>query len=74
MLVTHLFQVLGITAMERPNSFDADSLRDQKVKVFESMRRLEPTTVVRAQYDGYIAAQGWRPTPMPKPSSRLRCS
>jgi glucose-6-phosphate 1-dehydrogenase len=53
MIVTHLFQVLGFTAMEPPTSLNAKSLRDEKAKVFEAMRPLDVTRVVRGQYEGY---------------------
>ncbi|HWF57546.1 MAG TPA: glucose-6-phosphate dehydrogenase [Candidatus Dormibacteraeota bacterium] len=46
----HLFQVLAITAMEPPVSFDADSIRNEKVKVLRALRPLNPAEVVRGQY------------------------
>jgi glucose-6-phosphate 1-dehydrogenase len=58
MIVTHLFQVLGFVAMEPPITFDAKSLRDEKSKVFQAMRLLDPTKVVRGQYTGYRAEKG----------------
>lgn len=61
MVVTHLFQVLSIVAMERPERFDSEALRGQKVKVFESMRALMPQDVIRAQYDGYLGVEGVAP-------------
>jgi glucose-6-phosphate 1-dehydrogenase len=53
MIVTHLFQVLGFVAMEPPTSLRANTLRDEKVKVFEAMQPVDPKWVVRGQYDGY---------------------
>jgi glucose-6-phosphate 1-dehydrogenase len=53
MIVTHLFQVLGFVAMEPPTAFSAKCLRDEKSKVFQSLRPLDPARVVRGQYDGY---------------------
>ena len=53
MVVTHLLQVLGIVAMEPPSSLSAKALRDEEVKVFESMPPIEARHVVRGQYDGY---------------------
>lgn len=58
MIVAHLFQVLGFVAMEPPTTFDAKSLRDEKSKVFQAMRPLDPTRVVRGQYAGYRGEQG----------------
>jgi glucose-6-phosphate 1-dehydrogenase len=53
MVVTHLFQVLGLVAMEQPISLSAKPLRDELSKVFDSIRPLNPSWVVRGQYDGY---------------------
>jgi glucose-6-phosphate 1-dehydrogenase len=53
MVQTHLFQVLTFVAMEPPVSFDPDRLRDEKVRVLRSMEPVNPTRVVRGQYDGY---------------------
>jgi glucose-6-phosphate 1-dehydrogenase len=53
MVVTHLLQVLGFVAMEPPVSLSAKSLRDEKVKVFQTMKPLDVRHVVRGQYDGY---------------------
>jgi glucose-6-phosphate 1-dehydrogenase len=52
----HLLQLLALTAMEEPTSFDARSLRTEKLKVLESVsrpRRLDLATA-RGQY-----AAGW---------------
>ncbi len=52
----HLLQVLALTAMEAPVSFEADAIRDEKVKLLRSVRPLEPLgaagPVVRGQYVG----------------------
>jgi glucose-6-phosphate 1-dehydrogenase len=53
MISTHLCQVLGFVAMEPPVHLDARSLRNEKAKVFEAMRLLDPARVVRGQYEGY---------------------
>ena len=53
MVVTHLFQVLAFVAMEPPVSLSAKHLRDEKEKVFESLRPLDTRHVVRGQYEGY---------------------
>jgi glucose-6-phosphate 1-dehydrogenase len=48
--------------MEPPASFDADAVRDEKVKTMKAVRPLTPaeitTQAVRAQYDGYCGADG----------------
>ena len=38
MFQNHMFQLLAITAMEPPSVFEADRVRDEKVKVFRSLR------------------------------------
>jgi glucose-6-phosphate 1-dehydrogenase len=61
MIVTHLLQVLGFVAMEPPASFDASALLDETAKVFDAIAPLEPSDVVRGQYDGYLEASGVEP-------------
>jgi glucose-6-phosphate 1-dehydrogenase len=50
----HLMQLLCLTAMEPPISLSADAVRDEKVKVLRSLRRLERSEIagatVRGQY------------------------
>ncbi|MHB2029527.1 MAG: glucose-6-phosphate dehydrogenase [Acidimicrobiales bacterium] len=58
MVVTHLFQVLGMIAMEQPTSLTARPLRDEVNKVFETMRVLDPSEVLRGQYEGYRDEEG----------------
>ncbi len=53
MVVSHLFQVLGFLAMEQPTSLDAGPLRDEVHKVFQTLRPIDPSEVVRGQYNGY---------------------
>jgi len=54
----HVFQVLAIMAMEPPVSFDADAIRNEKVKVLRALQPLDPATVVRGQYTaGTVAGQ-----------------
>ena len=61
MIVTHLFQVLGLVAMEPPTSLAAKQLRDETTKVFEAMPPLDVTRVVRGQYRGYRDEPGVDP-------------
>jgi len=56
MLQNHMFQLFTLTAMEPPASLDAESIRDEKVKVLRSIptpsyENLQANTV-RAQYGG----------------------
>jgi glucose-6-phosphate 1-dehydrogenase len=54
MVANHLLQLLTLTAMEPPVAFDANSVREEKVQVLRSIRRLTPEQVaertVRGQY------------------------
>jgi glucose-6-phosphate 1-dehydrogenase len=61
MIVTHLFQVLGFVAMEPPITFGAKALRDEKSKVYQAMRLIDPSKVVRGQYAGYRGETGVAP-------------
>jgi glucose-6-phosphate 1-dehydrogenase len=56
-----LLQVLGFVAMEPPTSFSAKSLRDEKSKVFQALRPIDPKKVVRGQYEGYRDEPGVAP-------------
>ena len=57
MFQNHLLQLLTLTAMEPPATMNADAVRDEKVKVLQSLRWLKDkdiaTSAVRAQYDTY---------------------
>lgn len=54
----HILQLLAILMMEPPSSFDAESIRDEKVKVLKAVAPLDPDLVVRGQYGGYRNEQG----------------
>lgn len=58
MFQNHLLQLLMLTAMEPPSSFDADILRNEKVKVLQAIKPLTPDDVVLGQYEGYLDAEG----------------
>jgi glucose-6-phosphate 1-dehydrogenase len=55
MVPNHVFQLLAMTAMEPPISFDADAVRVKKAEVLEAVRPFNPRRglrdVVRGQYD-----------------------
>jgi glucose-6-phosphate 1-dehydrogenase len=50
MVQSHLTQLLSLAAMEVPSHLDADAVRNEKVKVLESMEPIGPDDVVRGQY------------------------
>jgi glucose-6-phosphate 1-dehydrogenase len=62
MFQNHLLQLLTLVSMEPPASFEADALRNEKVKVLSTLRPLSTSAVarhsVRAQYHGYREAEG----------------
>jgi len=55
MVPNHVFQLLAMTAMEPPISFDADAVRDKKAEVIQAISPLDEETAlknsVRGQYD-----------------------
>jgi glucose-6-phosphate 1-dehydrogenase len=55
MVPNHVFQLLAMSAMEPPISFDADAVRAKKAEVLEAVRPFKPRRalrdVVRGQYD-----------------------
>jgi glucose-6-phosphate 1-dehydrogenase len=62
MIQNHLLQLLCLTAMEPPVSFNADEVRNKKVDVLKAIRKYKPEEVhsfaVRGQYDkGWIEGQ-----------------
>ncbi len=75
-LQNHMLQLVSLVAMEPPATFQADALRDEKVKVLRAMgtRPVDPATdVVRGQYGpGWVAATevvGYREEPDVDPTS-----
>ncbi|RDA92301.1 hypothetical protein CP533_3256 [Ophiocordyceps camponoti-saundersi (nom. inval.)] len=46
----HLLQVLTLLAMDRPISFDAEDIRDEKVRVLRAIPAIEPKNVIIGQY------------------------
>ena len=56
MIPNHIFQLVTLTAMEPPVSFDANSVRDEQAKVLQAIQPFSPEDAlrfaVRGQYDG----------------------
>jgi glucose-6-phosphate 1-dehydrogenase len=54
MIQNHLFQLMALVSMEPPAALDATSIRDEKVKVYKSVRPLRSNLVdsqaIRGQY------------------------
>ncbi len=53
-VVNHLMQVVGMTAMEPPAGGDAKTLQDAKVALYRAINPADPAHYVRGQYDGYL--------------------
>jgi glucose-6-phosphate 1-dehydrogenase len=51
----HMLQLLSLLCMEPPVTFDADEVRDEKVKVLHAVAPPPPEAVVRAQYTAGMA-------------------
>ena len=65
MFQNHLLQLLTLVAMEPPVAFEANALRNEKVKVLSALREISPehsaVATVRAQYEGYTREEGVAP-------------
>jgi glucose-6-phosphate 1-dehydrogenase len=71
MFQNHLLQLLTLTAMEPPALFEADALRDEKVKVLQAVRKC--TQSVRGQYQGYRTEDGVAPDSQTPTYAALQC-
>jgi glucose-6-phosphate 1-dehydrogenase len=77
MVPNHLFQLLTLTAMEPPISFEADAVRDKQAEILHAVTPPPPETIlqsmVRGQYGpGLVDGQqvpGYRQEPQVDPNS-----
>lgn len=62
MFQNHILQLMMITAMEPPAKYDSALVRDEKVKVLHSVRKMIGSdfanNTMRGQYTGYLDEQG----------------
>ncbi|MFL7812279.1 MAG: glucose-6-phosphate dehydrogenase [Anaerolineales bacterium] len=58
MFQNHLLQLLSLVAMEAPASFNADAIRNERVKLLRSIRPLQRENSVAGQYLGYCSEHG----------------
>jgi glucose-6-phosphate 1-dehydrogenase len=78
MVPNHIFQLITLTAMEPPISFEAHAVRDEQVKILRAIQHLTPEDVlsrtVRGQYgEGTAGAErvpAYRAEPRVAPDSR----
>jgi glucose-6-phosphate 1-dehydrogenase len=54
----HLFQIVALLAMEPPAGRHFEAVQSEKAKIFEAMRPLKPSDLVRGQYAGYRKEPG----------------
>ncbi len=57
----HMLQVIGFLAMEAPTTTYAESIHDEQVKIFRTIRPLSPDDLVRGQFRGYRKEEGVAP-------------
>jgi glucose-6-phosphate 1-dehydrogenase len=68
MIQNHMFQLMALVSMEPPAALDATSIRDEKVKVYKSVRPIRPGSIdsqaVRGQYGAgqFKDKSGMKPT------------
>ncbi|WP_353205203.1 glucose-6-phosphate dehydrogenase [Sphingomonas sp.] len=56
MVANHMLQLLALIAMEPPARFDGTAIRDEKAKVFRSLRTIEPADAPSTSVTGQYAA------------------
>ncbi|HEY5153612.1 MAG TPA: glucose-6-phosphate dehydrogenase [Acidimicrobiales bacterium] len=57
----HLLQMVALFAMEQPVNEHSKALRDEKSKVLQAARPIDPDHFVRGQYRGYLDVDGVAP-------------
>ena len=76
MFQNHLLQILTLVAMEPPVQYEANALRNEKVKVLSALREIAPEHsahfTVRGQYEGYRTEPGVAPTSETETFAALR--
>jgi glucose-6-phosphate 1-dehydrogenase len=78
MIQNHLLQVVGLIAMEPPTSMQSDAIRNETVKVFQSLRPFEESEIYKSAIRGqYLAStikgepiKGYREEPGVDPYSK----
>ncbi|BAY49956.1 glucose-6-phosphate 1-dehydrogenase (plasmid) [Scytonema sp. HK-05] len=72
MVQNHLFQLLAMTAMEPPVSFDADAVRDEKSKLLKAIQPLTPEDVLKYTVRGQYGEGAINEKPVPAYRSEPR--
>ena len=68
----HMFQVLVLLAMDAPVSRDAETMRDEKIRIFKAIRPLTPADIVCGQFRGYRDNEGVAPDSQVETFAALR--
>ncbi len=71
-VVNHLMQVVGATAMEPPAGGDPETIKDALVAAFKGVAAADPAHYVRGQYDGYLEIDGVAPDSTTETYAALR--
>jgi glucose-6-phosphate 1-dehydrogenase len=71
-VVNHLMQVVGATAMEPPAGGDPETLKDGMVALFRAIAEADPAHYVRGQHDGYLEVDGVAPDSTTETFAALR--
>jgi glucose-6-phosphate 1-dehydrogenase len=58
MLQNHVLQVLALTVMDAPTTFDPVDIRKSKLEALRAVQPIDPAMAVRGQYEGYLDAPG----------------
>jgi glucose-6-phosphate 1-dehydrogenase len=56
MIPNHILQLVTLTAMEPPVSFDADSVRDEQAKILQAIQHFDPEDVLTCSIRGQYGA------------------
>jgi glucose-6-phosphate 1-dehydrogenase len=65
MVPNHLFQLMALTAMEPPSSFEAEAVRDEKAKVLRAIQPILPEDVLARTVRGQYGPGGMDGKPVP---------
>lgn len=72
MVQNHLMQLLCLIAMEPPHKFEANAVRDEKLKIIKSLAPIQFEDVIRGQYVGKDDVPGYL-SEVGNPKSRTEC-
>ena len=61
MVQNHMLELMSLVAMEKPRSFTADALHDEKTKLIRAIQPLKKENILCGQYAGYREEPGVDP-------------